>query len=663
MTLAYTKPGVTVSEIVSPSLSPILLDPTSICIVGPSQGYQVTTEIFVLDDNHPVQLSKLNADISTLQVRDASNVTLAPFTPGASADYSIDTSLLSVSGVVSIARAMQTEIEDGETVVVYFENSGSPVQGDGKTDFVTLSKTTPVAPTDRASGTVAGSIVVSKAGKAPNGDYTLANTGAPGTTIVWSGAASVLQKFQTVYLDFVVGSTVYTDYAVQLNNNTTVSLPDNADSIVVKTAPGADTNVTAAVYSKGTTTDEDYIVGGSGASTTIARSAGTTTIGQANDKLNVRVSYQATPTDYWFPTRCFSQNDVEQKYGPAFDQAGNILNAVSYGAQLAFANGANSVVIQALFTEGTPRTQPTGILSDWQSALQNLRDIEDINVIVPLVASGGLNSNDGLVLQILEAVQSHCAYMAQQQNQLVLAICGEDSTGGTAASMAVLRSHGSTLTTSDFADHTVLLSPGAYTFTNPVTGQQSSMGGQFMAASVAGMLAKFSVQTPLTRKQIASVTGVTDSRTESDKDVDAQNGLTVVEAKRGRIQVRHAITTSQVSVAARELSVVRAKFWMMENIRQTLEDQVVGQIILDNTATFRVQLLVTDALQQLIDLGAIVSASQIQVSRDTVDPTALQVRFSYLPNFPCNRIAVTFSIDSSSGVTFDQTTQSNVQGI
>ena len=102
---------------------------------------------------------------------------------------------------------------------------------------------------------------------------------------------------------------------------------------------------------------------------------------------------------------------------------------------------------------------------------------------------------------------------------------------------------------------------------------------------------------------------------------------------------------------------------MMNNIRVALEDQVIGQMILDNTATFRVQLLVADELQQLIDIGAIVSYNSIQVARDNVDPTALNVRFSYLPTFPLNHIAISFSIDSSSGVTFNTSTASTVQGI
>lgn len=663
MALAYVKPGVTVSEIVSPSFAPLLLDPTSICVVGPAQGYQSAVEVFVLDDNAPVQLAKLNVDPNSIVVRDASDVTTAPFTAGSTKDYTVDTTALSTTGVTKISRSMQTTIPDGQAVVLYYETSATPAQADGHTDFLTLNKTTAVMPSAPSASLQAASVAVMKEGVAPAADYTIANADAPGTTIVWKNTATVLKQFQTLYLDYAVGATQFTDQAVQLDGLTPVSLPDNATSIVVKTAAGANTAVTAALYTKGTTNDGDYIISGTGATTAISRSVGTTTIGIANDKLTVRVTYNATPSDYWLPTRCFSQFDVESKYGAAFDSAGNVLNAVSFAASLAFSNGANSVIVQALFTEGTPRTQPSGSVTDWENTLVNLRGIEDINVIVPIITAGGLSTNDSQNLSILQAVQNHCAYMAAQQNQLVMAICGEDSTSGTLASADTLQAHALALGASDYAEDIVLLSPGSYQFANPVTGVASNMGGQFVAACVAGMLARYPVQTPLTRKPVNSVISVNETRTETDKDTDAGAGLLVVEAKRGRIQVRDAITTSQVSQAARQLSVVRAKHWMMENVRQALEDQVVGQILLDDQANFRVQLVVTGELELMVTQGAIVSYDQIQVSRDPNDATAMQVRFSYLPAFPLNRVGVQFSIDSSTGVTFDTTTTANVQGI
>jgi len=667
LALAYVKPGVTVSEIVSPSFSPLLLDPTSICVVGPGQGYEDHVEVFVLDDDDSVQLGVLNVDINTISVRDASNVTLAPFVADAPADnndYEVDSTLLSSQGIVKIARSMQTTIDTVEEVVVYLENSGSPAQGDGETELLTLDHITAAAPVNRAAGTVANSITVMDKGLAPATDYIVAGSGGGSPTIVFQAGAVTLRKFQTVYIDYTVASVTYEDTAVQLNNLTTVALPANASAIVVKTAPGTYTNFSAR-YSKGTTTDLDYVLGGSGATTTIARSAGSTTMGGAADKLAVRVTYRATPSEYWLPTRCYGQSDVEAKFGPAFDSVGNIANPVSFAASLAFENGAPNVIVQALFTEGSPRTTPTGSVNDWESTLENLRDVEDINVIVPIIAAGNLATTvtDSLNLQILQKVQDHINYMAVQQQQLITAVVGEDSTAGVLASQSVLQDHALSIGSRDPADSMVFVSPASFSFSNPVTGADSLMGGQYVAACFAGSLARYPVQTPLTRKRVNSITSVNDSRTETQKDADAATGLTVIEAKRGRIQVRHAITTATDTLVRREYNVVRAKQYMMESIRESIDAEVIGQIIIDDQANFRVQLIVTAVLERLRNDGAIVQYNNIQVRRNPTDASAMQVRFSYLPAYPLNRVDVSFSIDQSTGVTFNTTDASNVQGI
>jgi hypothetical protein len=253
--------------------------------------------------------------------------------------------------------------------------------------------------------------------------------------------------------------------------------------------------------------------------------------------------------------------------------------------------------------------------------------------------------------------------MAENQNQLIIGIVGEDATNGTLASPTTLQSHAQSIGANNYAENMVLVSPGSYQIANPITGLPTNIGGQYVAACVAGMLSRYTVQTPLTRKQVNALTGVNVSRTEVQKDQDAGAGCLVVDAKRGRIQVRDGITTSQISISSRTLNVVRAKHYMMENIRTALEDQVVGQIVLDDQANFRVQLIISAELDLLVADGTIVSYDAIQCAPDPADPTALQVRFSYLPAYPLNRVSISFSINQSSGVTFDQTTTSNVQGI
>lgn len=671
MALPYIKPGVSVSELVTPQLAPLLLDPNVLAIVAPARGYEDHVETVVLVDNTPVALSANNADPDSIVIRDASDITLAPFTPSqynaappdvdVLEDYDVDTTNLATTGEVYVSRSMQTSIANGETVTVYYETSLTPDQADSETVQATLSLLDSYTPTQGAvAGLVDASIFVTSQGNLVNDtDYNLDDNDNP-TTIVWLNTSQRIKQYQTVYLDFEVGGNLFEDQPLQLDELTPVSLPASIDgaTLVVKTAPGTFT-ANAAAYSRSTLEEADYTVAGAGASTTIRRSQGSTTIGGLNDQLVVRISYRATPTDYYLPTRCYSQNDVETKFGPAFGSDGAVLNPLSLATLFAFQNGATQIVCQALFSGSLAApAAPTGALTNWELALQQLRSVQDISIIVPIIAAGDLVTTvtDALNLQILQAVQTHIRYMGAQENQFIMAICGEDGTGSLLATPTVLQSHADGLGSGYSSEAMVILSPSSYTFANPVTGANQDIGGQYVAAAVAGMAARYPVQMPLTRKRINGLTSLKTVRTETQKDQDAQAGLCVVENKRGRIQVRHSITTNKDTRAQQEFSVVRAKYWMMKTLVEALDTQAVGQLVLDAEANFLVQVLVSAELDLLIQQGAIVEYDGIQVRPDPSDATALQVRFSYLPAYPLNHINISFSISASQGVSFEQST-------
>jgi hypothetical protein len=671
LALPYIKPGVSVSEIVSPQLTPILLDPNVIAIVAPGRGYEEHVETIVLVDNTPVALGANNADPDSIVVRDARDITLAPFTPSrynaappdvdVLEDYDVDTTSLLTTGEVYIRRSMQTAIDNGETVTLYYETSLTPGQSDAETVHPTLTMLQEYTPTQGAvAGLVDASIFVTSQGRLVNNtDYNLDDDDDP-TTIVWINTSARVKKFQTVYLDFEIGGNLFKDQPLQLDELTPVNLPAGIDgsTLVVKTAPGTFTS-NATAYGRSSLEEDDYTVSGSGASTRIRRSQGSTTIGGLNDQLTVRVSYRATPSDYYLPTRCFSQNDVETKFGPAFDSSGAILNPLSLAALFAFQNGATQLVCQALFSGSlSAPAPPTGALANWELAFQQLRTVQDISLLVPIIAAGDLATTvtDALNLQILQAAQNHVRYMAAQENQFMMVLAGEDGTGSTLATPTVLQAHAEGLGQGYSSEAVVLLSPSSYTFANPVTGTNQDIGGQYVAAAVAGMAARYPVQMPLTRKRINGLTSLKTVRTETQKDQDAQAGLCVVENKRGRIQVRHSITTNKDTRAQQEFSVVRAKYWMMKTLVEALDTQAIGQLVLDAEANFLIQVLISAELDLLIQQGAIVEYGEVQVRPDPSDPTALQVRFTYLPAYPLNHINISFSVSASQGVSFEQST-------
>lgn len=404
----------------------------------------------------------------------------------------------------------------------------------------------------------------------------------------------------------------------------------------------------------------------------------------------VAVTYTYVPSDYWNPIRLFDIGSVESRFGPSFATATNpqtgqvyytgIQSQLSFAARLAFANGAQSVICQPLFARATPGDPTTaqqapsagqvGNSATWSDTLYILRPIEDIDVIVPVVGQDGSNISSADMLSIFGTVQSHQAYMNGQQ-QYIETIFGEDGTpnqstftslqgsgaGSVRAHAAQLQSNfGNALSNQCvLINNTVfqVATPGGFTNT-------LNVGGQYAAAAVAGALAARPVASSLTHQPILGFTGVTDPRTESDKNDDAAAGLFVIESKKGIIRCRHGLTLDIVNGAAKsELSVVRSKFLMIESIRETLDNQVIGQIIADGNSPMVVRSAISGVLTLLQQQGAIVSYSAVSASLTSVNPTIITASFSYRPAFPVDYVQVSFSLDlTNSTITTDTSSTS-----
>jgi F0F1-type ATP synthase epsilon subunit len=377
----------------------------------------------------------------------------------------------------------------------------------------------------------------------------------------------------------------------------------------------------------------------------------------------VNVTYRFVPSDYYEPTYCEDLGTVETRYGSALSADGLTINSpVSYAASLAFENGASSVVVQPLFartTPGDPTSVPvapdataTAALATWQDTLYVLRDIEDINVIVPIIGQSTTNVGDATLLTLFQAVQDHIYFMSSQ-DQYLISVNGEDSSAdATKATAATIQGHANTLRGrygGAVAEQTVLINTAKFKRSLPVYGKTLLVGGQYMAAAISGMLASRPVSSSLTRKIVSGFIQVEDTRDLNEKNADAAAGLLVVENSRGNVVVRHAITLDQTSAARRELSVVRAKHRMIESVRDTLDRQIVGHIIADGQATATVRSTVIGVLEQLRQGRDLVDYQGVEAKLVSLDPTTVQVRFSYRPSFPLNYVDVKFSIDMSAG--------------
>jgi hypothetical protein len=415
--------------------------------------------------------------------------------------------------------------------------------------------------------------------------------------------------------------------------------------------------------SKGATDGSGYVVT---TDYTISTANGTITrvaAGGMSDGTLINVTYTFVAPDYYLPVRMFDQGSVETRYGSSLNSTGTAINSpVSYAAQIAFENGAGSVVIQPLLTRATPGDptslpgQPTATqaaaATSWADTLYGLRDIEDINVLVPIVGQSQANVGDSNLLNILQVVQDH-VYFMQQQDQYIISVSGQDASASTSvAQAATLRTHANTLRGrygGVVAEQIVCVSPSKFVRSLPNLGQSTTVGGQYAAAGVAGMLSSRGTSSSLTRKTLSGFTSVADARSLSDKNTDAGAGLFVIEQRGGNIVVRHAITLDQTSSARRELSVVRAKHRMIESVKTTLDKQIVGNILADNNAPSTVSATVVGVLESLRQSRDLVDYTGVNSRLLSLDPTTIQVRFSYRPAFPLNYIDISFSLDLSTG--------------
>jgi hypothetical protein len=234
-------------------------------------------------------------------------------------------------------------------------------------------------------------------------------------------------------------------------------------------------------------------------------------------------------------------------------------------------------------------------------------------------------------------------------DQYIIGLFGEDSSSNSAvATQATLRAHAIELKArygGASSQHISFLEPSRFARISPITGRRFAVGGQYTAAATAGMLAARPVSASLNRKQISGITEVLVPRQKNEKNTMAQEGLTVVEQRGAAVQVRHALTLDNRSSSTRELSVVRAKHRMIESIRDTLETQVIGEVIADSAAPLVVRGAIIGVLELLRDDRTIVNYRNVDARTLSLDPTTIEVRFSYAPSFPVNYVNVKFSID------------------
>jgi hypothetical protein len=605
MAIAYQPPGVTITEETSPSNGAFLVDSTNVCLIGQTRGYALKTV--------QVQFPGTNNDPVSFTVP--------------------------AGGVLERVASGQTFVSALDAV--------NPTKGAGGAG---------VGYTETGLGT--NEVQRLTIANATGGTYTLTFSGQTTSALAYNANAAAIQTALIALSNLatgdvtVSGSGPYTiSFAGEYSYEDVPAIVAAGDNLTGSSPTATITTITPGVpiagdFSCSLSSDKTVV--------TVTPSA-TSWLATANSPVTVNFVYRYVADNYFDPIRLTSSSQVQSRFGPALNSTGTaIVTPVSYAAAVAFENGAGSLVIQPLIARDSEGVVTQGTESnedDWEASLLNLREIEDVNVIVPVIGQSASGVSNSVQLDIYKKLQDHQSFM-KAEGQYIFGIFGDDST--TSASngdMLTLRANADEL--SDrygglIAESNVYISPSKFYRASPVAGADPiAVGGQYMAAAIAGMLAAYPVTTPLTRRQVSGFVSVGETRLRADKDADGSHGLMVIEQKGRAVQVRHSITLDTTNVARRELSVVRAKHNVIESVRTTIDNAL--PIVADSNSENTLTLLVIDVLEALRGAREIVAYQDVQARVLTGDPTIGEVRFSYRPSFPLNYVNVVFALDLTTG--------------
>lgn len=344
----------------------------------------------------------------------------------------------------------------------------------------------------------------------------------------------------------------------------------------------------------------------------------------------VEVSYRYTDEDYFTDRTFWDFDDVRDAYGNAFNAEGTIISEITLAARLAFQNGASSVVCVAV--DAADPSVPT--LDEYVTALGKLSDNPDISVIVPATGMAPLHSE----------VLAHVNRQSQAQFER-RAIIGRDGSG-TSVSSSQLISNAVALGSRRVA----LVSPTKMVYFSSEVNRDVVIGGQFLAAALAGLSVSQNPSTPLTRKRVIGFSDIGYRETETQKSLESQNGLMVVEKTRsGTLRVRHGVTTDPATYLDREWSVTGQEDSMLYRLRQFLDNnQIIGSIINDITLV-TIKATVDSTLQSLISDQTINGYSDLKVRQLATTPDVVEIRFAWNPAMPLNYVIVRYSVNVTTG--------------
>ncbi|MFD7835598.1 hypothetical protein [Streptomyces sp. NPDC059761] len=403
----------------------------------------------------------------------------------------------------------------------------------------------------------------------------------------------------------------------------------------------------------------EVVAGSGGASTAITKikrlsaDAGDLTKPSPNGLKNgdqVRVTYAFTSASYYEPTLYEDYDQIVAAYGAALvgvapsDPTGSqVASPLTLASKIALENGAANVLcVPTNPASGDYRAQLT-------AAYRKVEVDYRAQLLVPLLVDGVYDAHSGTnVSNLLSDVKNHCETAAADG-------FGRVAFAGVARTYDNTTGHDQ-LAVQQSSKRLVLAYPNRILTFNSAVNASTEIDGFYLAAAMAGRLARNTVARGLSRLPLTSFTGlpaqVAQQMTRTFKNNLSKSGVCVAEINSAnQLVVRHGLSTQMQSILTQEISLTRIGDTLLQMVQGGMEGSgLIGEPV-SPEMTMTVKSALVGILEQAVSDGVIVSYANVQVRQLSADPSIIEATFSYKPAIPMNYIVIRFAVDLNTGET------------
>ena len=354
--------------------------------------------------------------------------------------------------------------------------------------------------------------------------------------------------------------------------------------------------------------------------TTTARVLNNTVPGEG-DTYYVTYKYRKAEANYEAQYFTEYKNIVAEYGNYSVTQSGIVINSLSLGAEIAFANGISQIIcVQAKGNTDAEFCQAIDRLR------KSLPGVDNVNTIVPLSTSpavGNYCATHVTTMSSYDYAKERMCYLGAYMDQPISkAPSGND------------RSLGIVETCVGYANERVVyVVPGKVikSIYDYDTGKSYDrpLDASYMAVAVAALGLTSDPAAPMTNQTIAGFSYIPNAYNNIEMNLMASKGACVIFMRGNSFVVRHAVTTDPSNVNTTEITCVQIKDYVIEAARSSCQ-QFIGQKNTES-AISNVEYVINSILSQFVNRSIIESFDGPSVERSSEDPRAINVSFSILP--------------------------------